>query len=258
MKRTAMHCAIEKGHLQVIVALKRAGSKMEEDTLRDCADRGEQSQTKIKTMLALNSKVKQVHGAEESYAAIKPLKGARARNSWGDRVVGWGARPGKTEQDHAVSMCIAAETGDLKALRRLLMEGADADGKRAYGLTPAHCAAASSKDLSVNSLKLLSYWGADMNVKDDGGSTPLHHAALKGEAGAVQALLGLKANPGLLDSRGMLPLALTKSPAVKAMLQRLNGPVAVNEAALDDYLQGAGAFGQAESEVGRLILFVSN
>jgi ankyrin repeat protein len=68
----------------------------------------------------------------------------------------------------------AAGAGKVEALRRLLAEGADVNGKSDTGATPLHAAAAwGHRDIA----ELLLSKGADVDAKDWNGMTPLHFAA---------------------------------------------------------------------------------
>ena len=98
------------------MALQRAGAIVGEDEAEVACERGGLDEKRRHTVLAVSGKVKRVDMPELSAQR-------RGRNAWGDRVVGWGAQPVKNDKDVAVSMCMAAEAGDLKALRRLLLEG---------------------------------------------------------------------------------------------------------------------------------------
>jgi ankyrin repeat protein len=116
----------------------------------------------------------------------------------------------------------AAETGDLKALRRLLAAGLDPDPLGPMSATPLAHAIANGH---VDCVKLLLENGA--NPEGIGrGDRPLHRAAAVGSVGAVKLLLEHGADINSLNEDGDTPLAIARSKdhdEVAALLEKNGG-----------------------------------
>ncbi|MEW6349022.1 MAG: ankyrin repeat domain-containing protein [Thermodesulfobacteriota bacterium] len=74
------------------------------------------------------------------------------------------------ERGAVLSLHLAAGLGDLKAVHRLIREGADVNAKEGNGATPLMRAAATG---NLEIVRLLLDTGADPNAKDEGGRTAL-------------------------------------------------------------------------------------
>ncbi|XP_071636387.1 uncharacterized protein [Temnothorax longispinosus] len=81
---------------------------------------------------------------------------------------------------------IAASNGDIQAVKRLLGDGVDANGKDIDGRTPLHYAVSSGQASVVN---ILLENGADVTRVTNKGNTPLHTATSKGYNEIVEVLL---------------------------------------------------------------------
>jgi ankyrin repeat protein len=103
------------------------------------------------------------------------------------------------------SLRIAAEKGDLEAVRSLIAGGANVNQKNQYGKTPLLLAAKKGHLEIVNALLAR---GADVNQANGYGDTPLLLAAQNGRLAIVEALVtrGAKVNQATL--RGGTPLLL--------------------------------------------------
>jgi ankyrin repeat protein len=99
--------------------------------------------------------------------------------------------------------CIAARTGHVEVLKRLLRENPDYGVEDEAGCTLLHSAARRGH-LSI--AKWLLKKGADVTAADTQGNTPLHHAAAGGHVKVLDCLLQLKVSPDFTDGQGRTPL----------------------------------------------------
>lgn len=84
------------------------------------------------------------------------------------------------------SLLDAADAGDLKTVRQLLAQGADAHARTSNGATALHCAAARG---NREICELLLDHGLDVNSSDYDGRTVLHFAAFGGSTDVIDLLL---------------------------------------------------------------------
>ena len=120
----------------------------------------------------------------------------------------------KTEDIDATEMVLAGETplakaaahGDIKAIGKLIDDGAEVDTKDTLGRTPLHIAAFYGN--SRTSAFLISK-GADVNAQDRIGMTPLHVAVISGGIREVEALLEEKADINLRTAANQTVLHLS-------------------------------------------------
>ncbi|XP_049770203.1 poly [ADP-ribose] polymerase tankyrase-2-like [Schistocerca cancellata] len=130
-------------------------------------------------------------------------------------------RTSSVEQTEDLSewLVVAARTGDVGELRRLLAAGAPVDARDGTGCTALHLAA---MDANPETVKYLLSAGADINAKDSSLQTPLHAAAYRGNLKAMWVLLTSSAQVDVRDRWGKTPLhwaAATKQvEAVRALL----------------------------------------
>jgi ankyrin repeat protein len=101
------------------------------------------------------------------------------------------------------SILVAAQTGDLKAAKKLIAERADVNAAAADGMTPLHWAAQNNDVALVDALLAA---GAKPRVATRYGVEPISLAAINGNAALVERLLkaGADANVPLPD--GVTPL----------------------------------------------------
>lgn len=97
----------------------------------------------------------------------------------------------------------AARTGDLRAMKRYIAEGADVNAPDDdLEMTPL---AWSVTHGQTEATRLLIENGADVNMKDDNGSTPLHGAAVFGRADVAKLLVENGANLQVRNDDGGTP-----------------------------------------------------
>ena len=143
---------------------------------------------------------------------------------------------GKTRDElkAAESIEVAAELGNIEAVKQHLDDGTEVNAKDENGLTPLHFAKTKeiadlliSKGADVNAkeaknritplhwaawrgrkeiAELLIAKGADVNVKNKDGGTPLHNAAWKGHVEIAKLLIVKNADVNAKDVEGQTPL----------------------------------------------------
>jgi ankyrin repeat protein len=166
----------------------------------------------------------------------------------------------------------AAWRVDRDAVRRLLKEGADVNGRDGDGAT-ALIWASYRDDLETVDLLLRS--GAQVNAANDLGATALWAAGQNGSAAVVQRLIEAKADPNLALTSGETPLMVasrTGNAAVVTLLLRAGAKVDVKATrgqtalmwavaqrhhAVTKLLIDAGADIHARSSVWNLVMAVS-
>ena len=98
----------------------------------------------------------------------------------------------------------AAQRGDLKAVRELLREGADANAAQNDGMTALHWAASGN---DVEMARTLLYAGATVRAATRlGGYAPLHLASRAGHAEVADMLLEAGADPNRFTTTGVAAL----------------------------------------------------
>ena len=97
----------------------------------------------------------------------------------------------------------AARTGDLRAMKRYIAEGADVNAPdESLNISPL---AWSASHGHTEATRLLIENGADVNMTDDDGSTPLHSAAVFGRADVAKLLVENGANLQVRNGDGATP-----------------------------------------------------
>jgi ankyrin repeat protein len=164
---TALDLAIDAGHVDVALVLRRAGAEGEvtADTLVGYARGGRVASLRV--LLALGVPAEQ-------------------RDAGGRSALMEASRWGKTD-----------------AVRLLLDAGADPDRVDSRGRRPLLVAADWDQLPAVD---LLLARGADVNAQDPGGATALHQAAAGGNPDIARVLLRYRADTGIKDTDGDTPL----------------------------------------------------
>lgn len=121
----------------------------------------------------------------------------------------------------------AARAGDVEAVRRLLSEGATADGEGGNGGPPLWHACASDAPDTARLAIVDALLAAGANPRHDGaGETALHAAAARGPFALVERLIVGNALEWQPDRKGRIPLALARrskaadKAAIVALLDR--------------------------------------
>jgi cytohesin len=109
-------------------------------------------------------------------------------------------------QSNAKSLHLAAEEGDIEAVKEHLAAGTDKNVRAGkWGDTPLHRAAFWGYTEIV---ELLINNEVDVNAKDDYGCTPLHDAAEYSHLEITEMLIGRGPDMNALDNNGDTPLDL--------------------------------------------------
>jgi ankyrin repeat protein len=139
-------------------------------------------------------------------------------------------------QDERAAIADAAMKRDMRAVRALLSQGADANAVGAYG-TPALHWVVRVQDRATAGLLLDA--GADPNFKTAQGVAPLHLAIANRDAATADLLLAAGADAELVDNAGETPLVLAArvgDAEIAARLLSAGAPVDARDA---DYGQTA-------------------
>ena len=156
-------------------------------------------------------------------------------------LAGGRADPNARNNQGVTPLHNAAQRGNLECIDALVASGADVNAVDVDQATPLH---ASSERRAMEALLRA---GADPNSRRRDGRTPLHEAAERGDGWAVEALLGLGAQPDARESiRGRTALHSTSDWRCTRALAAAGADV---EAVADDGLtplQTAAVEGKAE------------
>ncbi|KAF6812719.1 hypothetical protein CSOJ01_05015 [Colletotrichum sojae] len=165
--RTALHCAVGCGHLDVSRALaEQAGD------LVHAADH--ESRTALHGAASLG---------DPAMVEMLLAKGARVD-----------ARDGKKQ----TALHISAALGAAAVVEKLLAAGAQADARDRKGQGPLHVAAFQGNSAAVEGLLA---GGANVDLQDEKGRTPLHLAIMQRREEAVECLVRGGADPSILTTK---------------------------------------------------------
>ena len=110
---------------------------------------------------------------------------------------------GGDNEEATYALVEAVRDGDVRAVRKLLGEGADANAATDAGLPILGYAAMKGETAIAEALIEA---GADLNAKDLPGATPLMYAAQFGHNDIVKALIEAGADVNAADNLGWTPL----------------------------------------------------
>jgi len=121
------------------------------------------------------------------------------------------------------SIHVAAEFGNIEAVKKHLADGSDVNAQNESGTTPLGWAGYYGyKEL----IELLIAEGADVNAKGTDGITALHYAALTKRLEAVELLIANGADVNVMNDDGETPLDETNShnkPEIADLLRKHGG-----------------------------------
>ena len=170
---TALHAALEMGHMNVAMLLVERGADVES---RD---------SKSRTPLHIASH----HG----YAEVVSL------------LIDSGADLNAEGDSRKTPLYLASEEGRQDTARLLLEHNADADHSDVRGRTPLHIA---SERGHVKIVKLLLEHGADANQQDNGDRSSLHSSSFEGRDEIFWSLFRHSADANRAETRGLTALHL--------------------------------------------------
>ena len=128
------------------------------------------------------------------------------------------AELGPTLPDDVPEIGLAAYTGDIARLHRLVAANADLESSGSDKRTPLLLASAGGQYEAVN---LLIASGANVNARDSSGSTALHWATLRGDEKIAIFLISHRAEVDLQDDGGATPLMLAAVAGAKQTVEAL-------------------------------------
>lgn len=106
------------------------------------------------------------------------------------------------------SLCLAAKNGDLRAVNRLLENGAAINGRDQHGWTALHRASFKGR---VDVVRALIEKGVDIDARDEDGYTALHCAVECGHADVIELLVKRKADVEACTNTGVSALQISES-----------------------------------------------
>lgn len=112
-------------------------------------------------------------------------------------------QPDFRDEQGRTLLTLAAQAGDISAVRGLLAQGADPDRTGARGMTPLGMAAWRGHELVVRELLFVD---ADVHRVDTRGQTPLHLAAQMGQLRVMSMLLKAGARVDAFNQAGLTPM----------------------------------------------------
>lgn len=114
-----------------------------------------------------------------------------------------GVQPDFRDEQGRTLLTLAAQAGELSAVRGLIAQGADPDRIGSQGKTPMGMAAWRGHELVVRELLFV---GADVHRMDARGQTPLHLAAQMGQVRVMSMLIRAGGRVGAFNHAGLTPL----------------------------------------------------
>lgn len=141
---------------------------------------------------------------------MEEVKAGRARSAalLREAIDAGPTSPSSPQTEQAQDLAVAAKSGDVRRLKRLLADGAKPNA-RTWDITPLSWAVLAGQTTTA---ELLLEAGADVNGTNQDGSTPLHSAAFLGEVELAKLLLREGANVNARNIRGERPLDSAAAP----------------------------------------------
>lgn len=130
-----------------------------------------------------------------------------------------GIQPDDRDEQGRTLLTLAAQQGELAAVRGLLAHGAHPDRPGSQGKTPLGMAAWRGHELVVRELL---FAGADVRRVDARGQTALHLAAQMGRLRVMSMLIQAGASLGAMDQAGLTPLLAAAGMGQVEAMSRLN------------------------------------
>jgi ankyrin repeat protein len=184
---------------------------------------------------------------------------------------------GKTALHYAAA---SASRSAYVSVQTLIEHGADVKAKDSDGKTALHYAAASASPSADDPVRALIEAGADVEAKDEEGKTALHHAAAVPSVGAMRSLIMCSASQDVQDQGFRTPADCANDSILAVFENQLEAEI-VNvldhhnlvcatldvlpffkltlplktslEIGVESALEKGHDWGEAESEIGRLI-----
>lgn len=129
-----------------------------------------------------------------------------------------GVQPDFRDEQGRTLLTLAAQAGDLAAVRGLIAQGADPDRVGARGMTPLGMAAWRGHELIARELLFV---GADARQVDARGQTALHLASRMGQVRIMSMLIQAGARADALNRAGLPPLMEAASMGQVSAMVRL-------------------------------------
>ena len=122
---------------------------------------------------------------------------------------------GESQEVKDIQLRLAAEKGNIEAVKKNLADGADVNAETKDGGTPLHSAAGwGQKEIT----ELLIDKGADVNAKDEEGYTPLRDAALRGHTEIAELLIANGADVEVKDNNGFTLLHIATREVAELLI----------------------------------------
>ncbi|PNH09548.1 Ankyrin repeat domain-containing protein [Tetrabaena socialis] len=233
---TALHCASEKGHKEMVEVLLRAGADVAAKStngwtaLHLASQKGHTEAVKVLLRAGADVAVKSNNGwtalhlasqkghTEPVEALLRSEANVAAKSDNGTTALHWASEKGHTgvveallragadvaakSKDGRTAMHLASLNGHTEAVKALLRAGADMAAKSNDGWTTLHGASQKGHTEVVEALLRA---GADVTTKSTNGTTALHWASDKGHTEVVELLLRVGADVAAKSKSGVTP-----------------------------------------------------
>jgi len=211
-KNTPLHLAAKEGNLEMVQEIIRLGKIQEGLSFLNRKNRNKQTPMMLAASKNHREVVKALLDAgastsEEDFHERTVFHISAANGYWKLLTYLLNANPeGAQHQDafHHTPLDLAAASGNIKAISKLLQCGAKVNHIAFDGRTAMHQAARNNRELAM---RLLHARGAFLNERErDSGMTPMHEAVFAKNVEAVKCLKEMGANLQVGDKRGDTPI----------------------------------------------------